>query len=282
VSDPLRITWWEYEELLEHLEQRPDIWMQSEENPLLWMRLVKSPRLDVEEEVGNALALHFMPPTQEGPYRQYGIQVFPQEWPEAECTSYLDDLLSKWTAFGHRKRTVATLRDCQVEHAELIAIAVEAIDWLEAPAPDPETASKHSDALQQRMYPPAPDPIDITTELFYGNRGWMNLRRAGGMIRVRASVKSRDGLWGQQLEGFVRPRDGRIEDTVSFLLGLGSSASADARQDIDDARAELLRLQMELRDADQSADVSQTADSPEPELVQDVPELPPDVRLGQD
>ena len=50
----MTLTWWEYEDLLEHLRSREDIWIQSEENPFLWLR--------VDDEAASCLALSFSPP----------------------------------------------------------------------------------------------------------------------------------------------------------------------------------------------------------------------------
>src|SRR4051812_5784279 len=102
-SEAHMLTWWEFEELIEHLEGRPDIWTQSDENPFLWMRCAQTWSTGEVLETP-ACALYFLPPANaESPYRMFQMQRMTMSaWSDDEVLAYVEQLLQHWTSYGHR------------------------------------------------------------------------------------------------------------------------------------------------------------------------------------
>lgn len=221
-----RLTFWEYDELLEHLSDREDIWTHSEENELLWMRSAISWETGVEESLP-AYALLFNPPKDlASPYRIWGLDTHTIGWTADVVDSHVERLLEHWTSYGQRKAASKLLTDLNVAEAELVAIALASLDWT---TPTPEDPEGETHLRQEGLWPdtlpplspPPPDPLDIGTYLLQGGMGWIRLRLAGGMIRITTSIQNRTagGGFGSPMDGFVRPRDGRVLDAASSLAG---------------------------------------------------------------
>jgi hypothetical protein len=216
----LRITWWEAEELFEHLTERDDIWTQSDDNPWLWMRSVS-----LQEREEAVLALSFQPPADESsPYRCYALTVLPMAWPLERCARYLQDLLVHWTMFGERVRIERFLRSAQVHEPELLAIAISALRWTdEAKDPDADPAPVEQAALYPDVHPypqiEIPDPLNIGTFLLTQGLGWLKLRYEAGLIRCEVSLQNagKGHGWSHPLVGHVRPKDGRVKDAAAEL-----------------------------------------------------------------
>ena len=204
----ISLTWWEYDELLEHLHDREDIWMQSEENPLLWMRTQ-------EDEAVCALYVT-LPADATAQFRQYQIAAIPMAWDEERSRTYLIDLASHWTTYGHRmgiEKLLITELSIPEETAALAAIAIESFDWIDLTEPDHK-----ADVL-----PACVDLVErqsnIGTYLLAGG-GWARLTYLDGMIRVAMSLPNRDtGGYSHPFEGFVRPKHGRVEEAAAALAG---------------------------------------------------------------
>ena len=229
----MKLAWWEYDELLEHLQDRPDIWTHDPEvNPFLWLRQDRpwSEAEPVAQEP--AVGLNFLPPgSPDSPYRMYGVQILPLSWAEADCEAYVSRLIGSWTSYGLRIGREALLRDCRIaeEEVPLIALALGVLDHADGPVGPPVGSDEPvADALAPIL--PAPkDPLEIGTYLL-SEGGYVRLRLAGGQIQTRLSIpsKGKRGLrsFGPVLEGYVRPIDGRIRDTAVFLAGEDSIPSA--------------------------------------------------------
>ena len=204
----ISLTWWEYDELLEHLHNREDIWTQSEENPLLWMR-------SMGDEACCAV-LVTPPANPDAPYRQYQASSIPMAWDEEKSGKYLIDLASHWTTYGHRMAVEKLLLEelkLDGETAALMAIAIESFDWIDVAEPEEKTD----------MHPVFVDPLErkthIGTYLLSGG-GWAKLTLLGGMIRVAMSLPNKDsGGFAHPFEGFVRPKHGRVEEAAAALAG---------------------------------------------------------------
>lgn len=242
---PQQLTWWEYDELTEHLNDRPDIWTcDPETNPWLWMRMDRpySEFDTVQQEP--AAGFQFLPPKDpESPYRQFSVMVVPMSWDGEACDDYLTKLLFGWTSYGQRLERTELLMKCGVaaDTAPLIALALGVQDHSdrEAEMPTGKDVEPLPDSLAPLM-PAPPDPLHIGTYLHAGG-GYTSLRFAGGQMRVKISVPSANkrGLlaFGPPLEGFVRPIDGRIRDTAVFLSG-----RAVVEPDVHPLRGEQVRL----------------------------------------
>lgn len=252
---PLRITWWEHDQLVEHLEERDDIWMSGDDLPGLWLRFDRSRSHLVEDEPKDALMMQLVPPPDDvHPYRQYQIQLHPQVWEHDFCQEYVLRLLRGFTAYGRRERIVGLLTSLGIPDPELIAIAIEGFDWLEAsPATDAEATVPEAQMqiFAQEIEPrqlielPISDPMDLGTYLLQGNVGWLRLRLAGGQIRCSASVRGRNEAgWTTLLEGYVRPPNGRVRDAAATLAGW--SGVVDAVQSFSSQE------QLELKDPEEA------------------------------
>lgn len=223
------LTIWEYDELTDHLLSRPDIWNRNSDNPDLWIRLDRSLSPLVDDPPQPALAVHFKPADGNNPFRSVDIDLYPLGWSEEDVRIYIEGLFKSWTAFGHRRRVEEVLRTFACPNSDLAAIAVAAIDWVDqrpkdgeanTPAVQPTLPEASAEIKPEVLLgPPPPDPLKIGTWFFRGG-GWVSLRHAGGMIRVAMSVPTPGRQsYGEGLEGFVRPRSGRIEDTTIRLSG---------------------------------------------------------------
>jgi len=216
----MKLTFWEYDELVEHFQERTDIWTQSEENPFLWVRTVP---LDAEDQM--VLALIFTPPASpDSPYRLFDVQTMPMAWDEAFCERYTSRLFEHWTTFSERRRIEALLRSCKVGDPDLLAIAICALHWTEDSDPDAEDATLHQERLWPDSVPPMydiPDPLDIGTFILVQG-GYVKLRLQADCIQVTLSVRSAvGGGFGPPLKGHVRPPDGRARDAAASISGKG-------------------------------------------------------------
>lgn len=221
-TPPLRLCWWEVEELLEHLRSRPDLWTRSEESNALWLRT--EPRLDdVDAQAFGLLIVE--PSDKTSPYRQYVLQTIPILWDAEHTSSYLAWLVSGWTSHQRRATLTKLLRealDTPPETAPLAAIAIEALDWSEdGPEPEPGLPP-----LQEELWPRDPlpplvfekDPTLVGTFLLTQGAGWLQLRLNGGMLRVIAALRTKTGET-LSLQGLLRPTRGRARDAAAKLAG---------------------------------------------------------------
>src|SRR5689334_22584556 len=117
----LQLCWWEWNELLDHITERDDIWSSVPDSPLLFLRQTAP---DEEGLRQDALLLQAVPPPDStSPWRQFGIQITPLSWSKETYDAYLMRLLAHWTSYDHRLRMTALLMEMGVAQAHLIAIA---------------------------------------------------------------------------------------------------------------------------------------------------------------
>lgn len=221
----MQLMWWEYEELVEHLESRKDIW-QRMDDPKDWIRFV--------DETPVAF-LASQNPAASGPYRQHRVECFPADggWTYAECQEYLTQLVNGWTSYHVRLLTEQFLIEevkLEPERAHLAAIGISRIE--QEPEADPD---KPKIGVQERLYPPADgsssqfSPFDVQRTIcchYLQGGGYVSLRLQGGLLRVRLSLpdpelakENPDPSFSNlgQLEGFVRPRAGTVADAAAHL-----------------------------------------------------------------
>jgi hypothetical protein len=218
------LTWWEYDQLFEHLDSRRDIWIQSDENEFLWLRLEKRWETGEELESEACAVLLTAPTSSDDPYRMYVLQSIPMSWGEAQTDTYIQSLLRHWTPFARRETVASFLRETlqhDAETAELAAIALEALDWgdvVPSDLSDPEHSVLTADSVPPIGPPPPQDPCTIGTWLLVGAAGWLHLALRGGQMRIRLSVRapSAEGF-ATPLEGYVRPLNGHVRDTAAAL-----------------------------------------------------------------
>lgn len=90
------IAWWEYEELLEHLTTRPDIWT-KEEDSFSWIRMSMR-----QPEGTPAMRMEVTPPIGSSKFRMAHLTIHPLSWDEEVCESYTRNLLIQWSTYGDR------------------------------------------------------------------------------------------------------------------------------------------------------------------------------------
>jgi len=266
----MRLTWWEREELLEHLRQRSDIWAQNEQNPDLWLRTVRlagpsieseglePEELRVEEQEKGACAFHFVP-EQSSSHKLWTLNTYALEWSEEYVNAYAEHLLRHWTTYGQRCTVAKFLRETlhvPEDQVESAAIELEALDYIDESTGkvilDPELAEPEAQGL---LYPDSappifdvPDPLQIGVWLLSGGMGWVKLALEAGMLRIALSVRSKDvNGWQHPLTGHVRPKHGRIADVAEDLAGRGIAklrSAADASAETTDAVEDSARLQL--------------------------------------
>ncbi len=216
-----RLMWWEHAELLDHLNDRPDIWMQSPDVSSMWIRMEKSD-LGAETPPAAATVVHFTPPSDEtSPYRQYGVVFYPLAWTSEEIDTYFTRLLTKWTSYGRRLEYAQTLEQCGVENAQLVAVALLSTDHVDSSdGLPPDWDEGIADGMRPLMAAPT-DPLHVGTFLL-SNGGYCRLDLRGGMLAVALSIPHPGAGYGPVMKGFVRPIDGRIRDAAVFLTGRGT------------------------------------------------------------
>jgi hypothetical protein len=101
----VQMTWWEHDELLEHLRSRPDLW--TEDNDL-WVRFARRP---VDEEQIAVFAMQLLPPVGTGRFRMYTLHSTPVVWEDTTVTEYLEWVLRNFTTYGARIETVRILTE---------------------------------------------------------------------------------------------------------------------------------------------------------------------------
>lgn len=220
----MNVCWWEYDELVDHFQQRKDLYMPSEDNPGLWVRFVGG----AEGSETAACAMMFAPPKTDGPYRQYSVRIVPAEWDQKECDKFLIELLTHWTSYGYRIRTqdfLTTQLSVVSKQAEMAAIALGRLDTDESYDPDKEKIS-----YQPRL------PIDADTFSNIGETtpskityllergGWLQLEPKDTAFRVTISVPNHKnwggGYSGCPMSGYVRPVSGHVKQYAAFLAGV--------------------------------------------------------------
>jgi len=218
----MNLCWWEYEQLLDHLRSRGDIWASS--HPSVWVR-----SFSYDESETIVCCLRFTPPRNAGPFRQYACSVVPMEWTVEQADEYLQHLLESWTDYGRRKRFETFLRDelrLESALAANAAIALCSLDEGLNPGPDPDrlplpTARELFPDVQSPLLCLADGAHYLRTYGFTGG-GWFTISLTGGMLRVRASLPSHGrygGGYSQPFEGFVRPYNGNVNLAAAALFG---------------------------------------------------------------
>ena len=213
---PIQLTWWEYDELLEHLKDRPDIWTQSEDNPFLWLRsqTIRATTPEEEDETTNGLALVITPPADESShFRLFTIEIHVFDWEQDYCHQYLIDLLHHWTLYSRRARIekfLATDLGLTPDIARLGAIGITSFDQLSEPEDPDSSETPAPKKIWADMIPPDVDiPIldsfDIGT-WFLRDGGYVNLKHKNGAIITRISIRHpRTNGFTHPLRGVVRP-----------------------------------------------------------------------------
>jgi len=210
---------WEWNELLEHIGDRSDIWSAVPDRPNSFFRAVDGEAV---------MALTARMPTAPGPYRQVTVIPVPILWTQDQVDGYLLDLVVKWTSYGFRMQVCSLLVDeCGLDpkKAQMAAIAIGKMQQLPDKDPDCLGAQAVSDTFWpqegdvQVDVPPEPEGMWYLTRRPWGEGGWLRLRLTGGQLALRCSLPTVNGDYHLPFDGFVRPRCGDASFALAVLLG---------------------------------------------------------------
>jgi hypothetical protein len=176
----------EAEELLDHLQQSPDLWMESEETPGLW--------LHSNEEAEAVCALQVLPGE-----TFVEVQATPLGWSEEQTQTYLQSLVEHWTTLRARKAAASFLRDelsIDAATAELAALALSQLEVAPAVGPCPDLP----------QLPPRESASAEAVLFSVVGGGYVELRFREGFLHATVSVPSaRQHLsFGPSLTGLLR------------------------------------------------------------------------------
>lgn len=215
----MNITWWEYEELLDHLRSRPDLWT-LDDTTGMWLR--------TNENSDPCVALAIRGPSNTGPYRQYNVGIIPMDWTVEESDAYVLRLVSMWTSYGIRMKTVELLTTddgilMEPKTAMAVSVAIGAME--NEPRFDPEKEKLFVQGkLPDFMSGFAPDPFEQGRALhFINGGGYLSFARRGDMLQVKISLKHpKSGGFGGcgQLTGYVRPQNGDMRGCFEYIFGV--------------------------------------------------------------
>lgn len=218
MDTPKNICWWEREELVEHFEQRQDIWTSMQDGNL-WIRTL--------ENMDNACAIAMIPSKKTGPYRQYGLRVVPGVWSPEESDKYLLHLLEGWTDYRRRIKMQEFLiesLDTEPEKAVLAAIALRRVELedISMPEEDPEQRG----LFDATGAPHVPVPGTLPKELLFRvvGGGWLRLEPHSHEFLCTLSLRGHENYGGgyscEPLRGHLRPSNGRVDQTAAHLIGI--------------------------------------------------------------
>ena len=195
----------EYNELREHLRDRPDIWTELPNG--LWARSVD----DVPQ-----LALVLTPKN-----GTVDLRVVPSGWDDDECTKYIENLLAHWTSYGQRLRIQKFLEG--IVEGTAADTAHQLIRILHSDSWDPENAPFQL-SLPADVAGPDIKTEDLPKLLHFPlvGGGWLRLAPQTTAFHVTVSVplhKDYGGGYASHLTGYVRPSDGRIRQAAAMLSG---------------------------------------------------------------
>jgi hypothetical protein len=236
----LSLTWWEYDEAIEHMLERDDIWTRSEENDFLWLRSQTLWAEDGTCRSVSGLAVQFIPPVDaSSPYRMFSVQMHVMDWDPDYCKTYFTSFFKHWTTYGERMRIAHFLHTelgLPEDHSSLGAIGLTAMEH-DIVDPDPENVPHTVQALlpdltgvvvEQRK-----DPSHLGTWLLRDG-GYVSLHLTHEMLAVSISIlSSHKQGYGPPLRGFVRPPSGNIHAYAEMILGKAEShEEADSYQPV--------------------------------------------------
>jgi hypothetical protein len=209
---------WEFEELVEHMHDRPDIWRPSQSRALTFFRIVE----------GDPVAVVGAEATEIGAYRGFGLAILAISWSQETADKYLEELARGWTGYGTRCQYAALLSEqagLDEPTAMQLAVALRAID---ANAPPVCDVLPDQLRLPYDVTPPEGNDVPVATYLLRSG-GYIALRLVGDRLRLSLSLPSPhgSGYLGETLHGELRPPStGTTQQLAGYLAGWPSIADA--------------------------------------------------------
>jgi hypothetical protein len=275
----ITLTWWELEELTDHLHDREDIWSYDEQS-VTWVR---------QNTEGTLLcAFRLRGPSNDGPYRQFQIVPVPFDWDGPTTDDYLLHLCTGWTSYGVRMEAAKLLMEDEgmklsPQAAMAITIAVLRVGQDALPAGEFVAAPTDGELFpgEHHTLPPVREHRFVH---FYG--GFFNITRAGGMFSINMSINS--GKPGQgsngmfaHYTGHIRPRHGDADRAAEYLFH-GVTLEPDVPEgdpnsrNADESEEDLLCLQSSIPTEVSSILQPEVMSVPEPSTTETLTQTSPD------
>lgn len=224
MSDSIRITSWERDELVEHFSDYHFWWSGNDEQNLF---------LRTNNEGENLVAVKLTDPVKTGPHRMYTATAIPLLWNIEQSDQHLLELLSKWTSYTTRKQMESFLVT-ELKHDENTAYAAAVIlsRFVTEPFYTPEVPATQL-PLEVRVGDPSTSlPTARNNEKLWllGSHGggWLRIALRNGMLQAEISVRNEISKgFGHTLRGIIRPRYRSPEREAEFLFGWRSPVDAD-------------------------------------------------------
>lgn len=214
------ITWWEHEELLEHLKNRPDIWSATQD-PSTWLRTDKE---------GTALcALRFRGPDRPNHrFRQFQVLPIELAWDVDTTQEYALRLLRKWTSYGIRIETanlLLTELGLAANVANAAAIAIAGIEQTGIQDPDGSVfpAPTQGELWPDSARPELPAPLRERAYRYIGFfGGGFSIDYRGGRLHFALEIAGANkvGFYSTraQYSGIIWPRSCTVEQAAAYLF----------------------------------------------------------------
>jgi len=101
----MQVTWWEADELCEHLRSREDLWTDAGD---MWVRYAR--HLPEEDPIA-VFALQVLPAPGTARFRQTTLHITPVVWDPGVIDGYLEFILRNFTTYGARLETQQLLTE---------------------------------------------------------------------------------------------------------------------------------------------------------------------------
>lgn len=212
----MQLMWWEAEQLIDHINSRPDIWSNTATGQ--WLR-----QQSYEDSTG-LLGIAITGLSPKGPFQKYTFTLVPLFFTKEQATDYFTNLCIQWTDYGQRERYTRLLiaeGNIDAAKAGLLATALCATDY--------GVVEGYSTTTPTELIPDIRNlgiigQVDERAVRAFGitGGGWLRVSFTNGMLKVRASLRTSGdygGGFGGEFEGFIRPSDGNVQLAAAFLLG---------------------------------------------------------------
>lgn len=210
----MQLTSWEWDELRQHLEERPDIWnvapdgqryYRTSDDVLQWVLLVKEP-------------------AGQGPLRMYSVDAVPIAQPDPP----LQALVSGYTSYDTRLQIVDLLiNELAVDprKAQLAAIAILYISY----TGDATPRLQIEELPVQQVLPGFEDTTELVGLWPLQGSGWLRLQFRNEQLHATMSIPHAADYgsgFGPQLRGIVHPVAGTPRLAAGMLAGWPTTPAA--------------------------------------------------------
>lgn len=183
----INLTLVELAELLDHLEEREDLWVFANG---LWVRM--------KDDVPCMAVQVVSPPEPHSPHTLASLIPHPSAWSETESAEYLDRLARGWTSYGERMKAFHLLKTAaHLDEQTAYAAALVISTFYNGTAKEPEEPSTQPHIPE--LPPTYPDlaPVDRSLpdarNFFFQGGGWVRVSLQGEVFFTEMSLPSEYG-----------------------------------------------------------------------------------------